>query len=378
MHDTHWVDSLLIWWSLGDDGSYTYDPTTRQWFPFFDEELIKAQQSAYYTNVIPSCVMDPADEPESQPEFNHHLDEHANEKRKSGTQPTQNLKRKKPKHSTLDAQPKKRVNTAVYVTHLPHDTTVTELHDLFSKCGIILEDPSTNIPKIKLYVDDQGCFKGDALVIFFKEESVELAVQLMDDTLFRAGDGIKIRVQKAVFQEKPAGEAHSDEKGKSGSGKPNTNEKKPTQTIRQKMERQVLTHSSPHQSIETNSNPKNNAKANKVVVLKKMFTLKELQDDPTLLLDLKQDVREECEKLGQVTNVVLYDLEEDGIMTVRFKDVESAAACVLKMNGRFFGGQTIEASLLAGKEKFKQSKGQTEEEEKKRIEAYEIWLESQH
>lgn len=39
-----------------------------------------------------------------------------------------------------------------------------------------------------------------------------------------------------------------------------------------------------------------------------MFSLKELDADPTLLLDLKEDVREECSKLGEVTNVVLYDV----------------------------------------------------------------------
>lgn len=39
-----------------------------------------------------------------------------------------------------------------------------------------------------------------------------------------------------------------------------------------------------------------------------MFTLKELEEDPSLLLDLKEDVREECATLGDVTNVVLYDV----------------------------------------------------------------------
>lgn len=46
----------------------------------------------------------------------------------------------------------------------------------------------------------------------------------------------------------------------------------------------------------------------RVVVLKHMFTQKELKDDPTLLLDLKEDVREEAETMGDVTNVVLYDV----------------------------------------------------------------------
>jgi hypothetical protein len=46
----------------------------------------------------------------------------------------------------------------------------------------------------------------------------------------------------------------------------------------------------------------------RVAVLKHMFTLQELKEDPSLLLELKEDVREESENLGDVTNVVLYDV----------------------------------------------------------------------
>ena len=49
-------------------------------------------------------------------------------------------------------------------------------------------------------------------------------------------------------------------------------------------------------------------KASRVVVLRHMFTLQELEEDTSLLLDLKDDVREECSTLGEVTNVVLYDV----------------------------------------------------------------------
>jgi HIV Tat-specific factor 1 len=47
---------------------------------------------------------------------------------------------------------------------------------------------------------------------------------------------------------------------------------------------------------------------NRVVVLKHLFTLQGLEEDASLLLDLKEDVREECASLGEVTNVVLYDV----------------------------------------------------------------------
>ena len=62
----------------------------------------------------------------------------------------------------------------------------------------------------------------------------------------------------------------------------------------------------PAKAPEDNINAIN--KNSRVVVLKHMFTQKALQDDASLLLDLKEDVREECGSLGEVTNVVLYDV----------------------------------------------------------------------
>jgi len=61
-------------------------------------------------------------------------------------------------------------------------------------------------------------------------------------------------------------------------------------------------------AVDKLSNQEN--KNDRVVVLKHMFTLAELDEDPSLLLDLKEDVREECAILGDVTNVVLYDVSE--------------------------------------------------------------------
>lgn len=46
----------------------------------------------------------------------------------------------------------------------------------------------------------------------------------------------------------------------------------------------------------------------RVVVLQHVFTLQELEEDASLLLELKEDVREECENLGKVTSIVLYDV----------------------------------------------------------------------
>jgi len=50
-------------------------------------------------------------------------------------------------------------------------------------------------------------------------------------------------------------------------------------------------------------------KSSRVVVLKHMFSVEDLEKDASLMLDLKEDVREECSTLGEVTNVVLYDVD---------------------------------------------------------------------
>ena len=46
------------------------------------------------------------------------------------------------------------------------------------------------------------------------------------------------------------------------------------------------------------------------------------------MLDIKEDIREECAKLGEVTNVVLFDKEPDGVASVRYSNPEAANACV--------------------------------------------------
>jgi len=90
---------------------------------------------------------------------------------------------------------------------------------------------------------------------------------------------------------------------------------------------------------------------------------------------LKEDIREECEKLGDVTNVVLYDKEEDGIVSVRFANAESAKACVGVMHGRFFDGQRVEAYIFDGLEKFKKTsiKKTVEEEEAEQERLEKVW-----
>jgi HIV Tat-specific factor 1 len=111
-----------------------------------------------------------------------------------------NVKKSKP-----TKEPTVRKNTAVYVTNLPTDIDVDEVHSVFSKCGVIAEEIDARKPRIKLYTDEQGSFKGEALIVYFRAESVDLAVQMLDETDFRfgeAGPSGKMKVQAADFSYK--------------------------------------------------------------------------------------------------------------------------------------------------------------------------------
>jgi RNA recognition motif-containing protein len=87
----------------------------------------------------------------------------------------------------------------VYVTGLPFDVTMEEMEETFKKGGIIKQDDNGQ-PKIKLYKDASGVQKGDGLVSYLRNESVQMAVDLLDETEIRPK--FKIRVQKAEFRQK--------------------------------------------------------------------------------------------------------------------------------------------------------------------------------
>jgi HIV Tat-specific factor 1 len=217
------------------------------------------------------------------------------------------------------APERKSKNTAVFV-RLPFDTTFEEVVERFSKCGLIEEDDEGE-PKVKMYAREDGTFSGEALVVYFKEDSVSLAINILDDGELRLGDpSSRMGVQRAEFGHK------NDSSG--GESKPRkvVDRKKITKRIGRMQKYALYSHCRRSSQCrarkleewvdEDNFGPAiteedTQISANKnsrVVVLKHMFTLKELDEDPTLLLDLKEDVREECETLGEVTNVVLYDV----------------------------------------------------------------------
>ena len=112
------------------------------------------------------------------------------------------------------------MNTAVFVPSIPLDAEFDEIRDVFSKCGVIAEEIDSGRPRIKMYMDENGKFKGEALIVYFRPESVNLAIQMLDESDFRlgvSGPQGPMKVQAADFsfksqQEAPAKSSMRDKK----------------------------------------------------------------------------------------------------------------------------------------------------------------------
>ncbi|KAI5808840.1 hypothetical protein DFH27DRAFT_509922 [Peziza echinospora] len=360
-------------WTLeADDGSeYEYDEALRRWIPVLDESLLEKQQAAYAVAGVD----------ESEP-----VQLKNKKKRKVYTSndpaeqepATTNAKKSKP---GAGGEPKEKKNTSIYITNLPLDATVAEINTVFSKCGVISEEIDRGKPRIKLYTDENGNPKGDCLVVYFRAESVGLAIQMLDGTDLRFGmpdPRGPMKVEAADFSYKKVEGGAGGEGGGQTEKKKNMKEKKKVIAKTQKLNNKLAD----WDDDDPASIPAINPKFEKTVILKHMFTLKELEENPTAILDIKEDIREECAALGDVTNVILYDLEADGVVAVRFANPESARACVQLMDGRFFDGVRVEAYIFDGAEKFRKTSTKAADEdaaaaeEKRRLERFGDWLEA--
>lgn len=169
-------------------------------------------------------------------------------------------------------------------------------------------------------------------MVYLQEASADLAVTLLDQTELRIGqaarDGV-MTVIRAQFSRKPPADQASTSKAttsdnatasnvhsagpslkrKRGAGG-NTGgdpDKAATQKQAEKL-KQKLEGWESDDELEAKEKAKLAQKPQNTVLFTRMFTLEELESDPTLLLELKEDVRDECENFGKVTNVILYDV----------------------------------------------------------------------
>ncbi|KAL7979561.1 hypothetical protein Chor_004719 [Crotalus horridus] len=218
-------------------------------------------------------------------------------------------------------------NTNVYVTGLPPDITKDEFIDVMSKCGIIMRNLQTEEPKIKLYKDKEGNLKGDGLCCYLKRESVELALKLLDEKEIR---GYRLHVEVAQFQLK--GEYDASKK------------KKKCKDYKKKLSQQ-------QKLLDWRPEKKEGSvrlRQERVIIIRNMFHPKDFEEDPLVLNEIREDLRTECEKFGQVKKVIIFDRHPDGVASISFKEAEEADVCKQALNGRWFGGRQLSVETWDG------------------------------
>ncbi|EDV97453.1 GH14692 [Drosophila grimshawi] len=223
-------------------------------------------------------------------------------------------------------------NTKVYVSNLPLDITIDEFAELMGKCGLVMRDPQTQKYKLKLYTEADGQIKGDGLCDYIKVESVNLALEILDEYDLR---GHKIRVQRAQFQMR--GEYNPALKPK--------RKKKDKQKL-QKIKEKLFDWRPDKMRGERSKNEK-------TVIIKNLFVPELFENEVELILEYQNNLRDECGKCGMVRKVVIYDRHQEGIAQINMSTPEEADVVIQMMQGRYFGQRQLSAEHWDGKTKYK-------------------------
>ncbi|EDQ92707.1 uncharacterized protein MONBRDRAFT_35744 [Monosiga brevicollis MX1] len=414
------------WWSAttpaDEDGSRRLDPGAQK--PEAFTAMKDERGNAYYFNKITrqSQWERPAGFQEATAAAVAQQEEKRTavvERRKQRKQSKEEAARAKVQVDGNQVKLKDTVNCHVYVTGLPlvgapstvplgvracshvccharvKDITLEEFTAFMRKAGIINEDAHGE-PKIKLYTDEHGEPKGDGKCTYLRVESVELALQLLDETEIRPG--FKVKIQRAVFQLREGmtlGKKNDEDEVEEGSLEP-AKKKAKKKSLGQKYARVAAVHVSSllgdtdstdlgEQDIcasfltlyavtapvlrklhwhETDTKRK---RAVGVLVLKHMFTLEEMKEDASYIFELKDTVVL-MRRCGMQNN-------PDGVVMVRYFTDEPLGPAIATLNGRFFAGQKVVAEEWDGKTKYKVE--ESEEEKEARIKQWDEYLRSQ-
>lgn len=284
-------------------------------------------------------------------------------------------------------------NTSIYVTGLPLDTTISEVYDYFSKSGIIMTDMFNQQPRIHLYEHSNGSLKGDAMIVYLREESVKLACTLYDESQFRPG--ITIHVEPAQHQQhetydpsiissnniKISNDLNSSNQFDSSpfpsSFLPSISKKMIDKKQWQKQMQIMCKKLAWDDPEEIEKYEKKLSKYQRIVVLSGLQNIIPDQDqDPKGRLDLKEEILLECKNFGTVTSIHIVD--DYDLITVKYKHKEMARDCIEMMNGRWFGGHQITSLIYDGSFKIKETRSnQEEQEEADRLDKFGEWLEEE-
>jgi HIV Tat-specific factor 1 len=247
----------------------------------------------------------------------------------------------------------------VYVSGLPPAVDVSEVHKFFGKVGMLDLDPETLQPKMKLYKNSDGTLKGDASLCYARSESVDLALQVLDESPW--DEHHTIRVERAKF------EAKSSQDDTKGGGK---RQRKTISQAQRKVARLALL-----QAADEGFGGRlaGGRKGLLIVVVKHML-------DGIPEADWESTIQSYCQKLEVIVEKITC-ISKTKVVILKFKEPTAASQAVEAWNGKVNPknqGTNMVALYWDGVTDYTNSHEEhNPEEEAKRHEDFGKWLDDQ-
>lgn len=294
----------------------------------------------------------------------------------SGTTTSTNSRKKSSSKKSKKAKFSKRhAKLWIYISGLPtQGVTADDLQRYFSKAGLLDLDPETLKPKVKLYRDNStGKLKGDASIRYARSESVELALEILDNSLWDKDHCIK--VERAKFQEK--GEDGKERPNRSTNENENSNDsnmylkrKRPISEAQRKVARLALLQA---QDEGFGGRLAGGRKGLCIIVVKNMM-------DGIPENELENVMYKAFQEFGSIEKITC--ISKTRVVIVKYGEPIAASTAINALNGTpnprteekmeaiYWDGITDYTTLGGEEEKEK-------EEEERRHEEFGDWLESQ-
>ncbi len=245
----------------------------------------------------------------------------------------------------------------MYVQGLPKDVTADELRRFFGKAGVLRIDLETGEERIKLYKEaDTGELKGDALVSYANEDSVEIAMTMLSGKDIRTG--CPITLERAQFEQK---------------GEYKKREKKAIDELAK------IKFKASMEKMLGWGDDDDLAEGLRIVILKNMFgpedTTEEGREEFFKLLE--QDIRLDFEeKFGPIKQIKIFEDHPEGVVQIKFEKAPDAEKCLKLVHNRYYNGRQVDCFYWDGKTNYKVFQESAEDQEK-RIDEFGKWLAGQ-
>jgi len=235
--------------------------------------------------------------------------------------------------------------------------TLDEVKKFFTKAGVLRFDLEAGDERIKLYKDrETDELKGDVLVSYANEESVDIAISMLSGKEIRPG--FPLTVERAQFEQKgdykPRSKKQIDEIAK----------------IKYKANKEKLMGWKDDDDI---------TEGLRIVILENMFGPEDFTEETkTAFFELlEQDIRLDFEeKFGAIKRIKIFEHHPDGIVQIKFVRASDSENCIKIVNNRFYNGRRVECFYWDGKTNYKIFH-ESEEDQQKRIDEFGKWLSGQ-